>query len=308
MIMQPRTGEEVFSVVSPGYAAFDVDRIADALRLSLDARSGEAVNLTIDGRPVGADTLRNAKGTITYDGERARFEVLFHSDVRPTHYVAGEFFRAGVVVTTDDTGGGSIVVRSVVWQNLCLNLIIIDECSIPVARLVHAGDVRKLARKFRGAIAEGLGNISTFIKRWGYACEENLAEGARALAPEGTTIPARPAEQVAGIFRGLIESERFTAYPGRSTDKIVDALVACWEKDDSGATMLHGGVTRAAVANAITRFAHEVLPTLTDDPWMADEAQREAGALLWGVRKGQSPAPLAWLPEADAAAPAAAVA
>jgi hypothetical protein len=46
-----------------------------------------------------------------------------------------------------------------------------------------------------------------------------------------------------------------------------------WTKDDSAAA----GPTRAAVANAFTRFAHEV----NTDPWAQDEIQRAAGRLIY---------------------------
>jgi len=296
-----RTGVEAFAVVSASYAAFDVDKIARGLQLALDTKGRDGVKLAIEGQPIDLST---AKGTITYDGEKARFEVLFHTDVQPRHFVAGEFFKAGVVITTDDTGGGSVIVRSVVWQNLCLNLLIIDECSVPVARLMHLGDVSKLARKFRAAIAKALDTLKHFVARWGYACEEDVLAGARAATAKDIEIPAEPKDVAAGIFRGLIDSERFTAYPGRDVEGIVERLVARWQEDESGAVQQHGGLTRAAIVNAITRFAHMDLPALTDDPWMADQAQLEAGALLWGARKGAAPAPFAFVPELVDEAPA----
>ncbi|MBP7551776.1 MAG: hypothetical protein KA761_15900, partial [Gemmatimonadaceae bacterium] len=81
------TARSTFAVVSPTYAPFDADLVAEAIAQA---------------------TPPEARGSIAYDGRRTRFEILFQSTVQPRHFVAGEFFRAGVIVRTDDTGGGSV--------------------------------------------------------------------------------------------------------------------------------------------------------------------------------------------------------
>jgi hypothetical protein len=52
-----------------------------------------------------------------------------------------------------------------------------------------------------------------------------------------------------------------------------------WQKDNSGAGLAHGGLNRAALANAFTRYAHE---GQHNNPWMEDEIQQAAGRLVWG--------------------------
>lgn len=254
-------GPEIWAAVSPSYTAFDMDKIAAAIKL---ASPGDA------------------RGTVAYDGERGLFEVMFHSDVKPERYVAGEVFKAGVIVRADDTGGGSVRVSAAAWQNLCLNLIIIDRCGREIARLRHIGSVEQLATKFRSAYAKALDSLSHFLKAWNVACEEDVR--ARIVA-SGTSLPTDRWEVLKGVFNGLLAGP--VKVRGSKREETIEALIACWEADESGATQLYDGITRAAVVNAFTRFAQQLT-----DPWAQDEVQRSAGALLWGRRSNQAPAPL----------------
>lgn len=249
----------VFAAVTESYTAFDVDKIAEAIRLA---------------------TPPGARGTVTYDGYKARFEVLFHSDVKPEEFVAGEFFRAGVVISTDDTGGGSIQGSAVVFQNLCLNLIVIDEAKQDLFRIRHVGSIRDLARKFSQGFQSALGKLDHFVKAWGYAARENVLDHIPA-----SERPIRLADALPGLFNGIIERE-LVPVRGRRVET-VKRLVQAWEADKSSATIHHKGATRAAIANAFTRFAHET-PQAT--PWIEDEIQQAAGALIFGK------APLPYLP------------
>ena len=131
----PRGAREIFAITGPRYASYDADMIAEAVARAC---------------PPGA------RGTVAYDGYRAHGEVLFHTTVQPEHFVAGEVFRAGVSWSTDDTGGGSIVCRAMVFANLCLNLIIIDESEQVTVRLRHQGSVEKLADGFRVGFSQAL--------------------------------------------------------------------------------------------------------------------------------------------------------
>lgn len=267
--LRTRNGGNAFAVVSPTYAPFDVDHIAAAVAQAAPA---------------------DARGSVTYDGYRSRIEVMFHSNVQPEDYVAGEFFKAGVLVRTDDSGGGSAVVQSVVWQNLCLNLIVIDQCAVETARIRHVGNVFALAKKFRAAFDKALGNLDAFRRQWGYACNELVLERTRAVADEA--VPTSVHDALPGIFNGILERGLVTV--PRSVGKraeVIDRLVDCWEWDASGAK-LHG-LTRASVVNAFTRLAHDAVASL-DDPWAEDAIQRDASALLWG-KGGRQPAPLPYV-------------
>ncbi len=242
-----RAEREIFAVVSPSYGSYDCDMIASAL-----------------GQAAPAD----ARGSVVYDGTRTKFEVLFHSNILPSEYVAGEFFKAGVLISTDDTGGGSIRVSAVVWQNLCLNLIILDECVRPIAALRHIGSVTKLAERFRWAFGEAMKSIEGFQAKWGYALNDDVGEG-QDMIPDLSIEAIIP-----GLFNGIIERELVPVRGARK--EVVPQLVKMLEKDQSAATAGKDYVSRAAIVNAFTRYAHEV----NTDPYAQDEIERAAGGLL----------------------------
>lgn len=250
-------GPECFAVTSEKYTAFDVDKIAQAIALAAPAE---------------------ARGTVVYDGAKAKFEVVFHSTTQPQNYVAGEYFRAGVHISTDDTGKGGIKVRAMICQNLCLNLIILDEATVPIASLWHLGSVEKLAAKFRAAFAQALESISHFLNQWGVATQENLVATTQAqLAAEGegeTQYDLSVEDVMRGVFNGLIEDGDL-GLPKRNRLDVVEGLMTMWSADDSSARSTFGA-SRAAAVNAVTRWAHEI----NNDPWAEDTLQASAGTLL----------------------------
>jgi hypothetical protein len=242
---------EVFAVVSPKYTSFDADRIAAELLVAVEGTE--------------------ARGSVVYDGDQVRFEALWHSDVQPEDYVAGEFFKAGIVIRTADDGTGSCRVSAVVWQNLCLNLIVIDEAEQELARIRHMGTEQSIAERLRTALEQANDKVAAFVKKWGYACREDLIKQATNLSK----VPYSVEEVIPGFFNGVIERE-LVPVRGKRQD-VVRSLVLMYEKDKSSAT--RNGFTRAALANAFTRWAHEV----NTDPWLEDEVQRAAGALVQSV-------------------------
>lgn len=260
LLSRPQAGveaREIFGVVGPGYADFDADKLDEAIALAVPAA---------------------ARGRITYDGKRTRWEILFHSTVQPKHFVAGEFFRAGVIVGTDDTGGGAVHGHAVAWQNLCLNLIIIQTTTTAHFEIRHVGEIEALAKKFRAGFAKALGAIDHFVRVWDYAVEDNVVRRVRQVeAANGRELPASENEVMAGIFRDAIERE-LVPVRGIKTEPAVLGLMRAWQDDESAAA----GPTRAAVANAFTRWAHTGVDL---DPWREDEIQRGAGALLRPTKK-----------------------
>lgn len=252
---------EVFGVVSPSYTAFDVDKIARAIAIAMP---------------------KEARAEITYDGQRASFDIRFHSKVKPEHYVAGEFFRAGIRVRTDDTGGGAIQVSSTIWQNLCLNLIIIDEQTQGLARIRHVGSVDELAKRLATALKDAKGTLAHFLKAWDYAVTDTI-DATTVDAEPGVEVPSRIEDLLPGIFLGLAQRE---LVPIRRPKEAIPQLMKMWGEDTSAAA----GATRGAVVNAITRYAH----TVNEDPWHEDELERAAGRILYGTRG--TPAPLPYVP------------
>lgn len=268
----------VWAVMSDRYAPFDVDAIAKSLAQ-------------------GLAQYKDAKCEITYDGHGAQFDVLFHSDVQPEKYVAGEFFKAGYRVRTSDAGGGSVTVSVLIWQNLCLNLMCIDVATFTLAKLRHIGNAEVLAQKFRDAVRVGEQRLGHFLKAWGYATDEALvskadgryrvSEALRVLdeMPSGDTFTE--AEVLAGVFGGLKSQDKLSI-----TNDDIPGLIMAHALDTSAARALVP-VTRASVVNAVTRYAHETVGRL--NPAKQSELETQAGALLVGSRGG-NPVPLPFQP------------
>lgn len=270
-------GPEVFAAVSANYPTFDGDKIAEAFARAMPP---------------------DARGTVRYDAATTgtRFDALFQTTVQPEHFVCGEVFRTGIRVRANDSGDGSIVVRAIAFQNLCLNLIIVDRACREIARIRHIGTVHELQLEFAKALAKAMRAIEPFLRQWGYACGEDLV--AR-LTADGAKLPSNPDDIMRGIFRGLLTSRRvkFPRLPGKGRDAILDALVDAWRSDSSGATAQHRGVTRAAVVNAITKTAQEWMDA--KDPWATDGLELDAARLLWGAGN-ERPAPLVYVDVDDA--------
>lgn len=266
-------GREVFGTVTDSYTDWDIDKVAEAVRRACPP---------------------DARGRVTYDGDKARIEILFHSTVKPEHYVAGEFFRAGVVIRTDDTGGGSIGGSAYVWQNLCLNLICIDKAATGTFRIRHMGSLDSMVQEFQAGFGRALTALEHFQKSWGYAVEENAVD--RALKAVDETLVGVPVhEAMPWIFRGIVERELVPVFAKR--EDAVPKLMAMWQKDESSATSVHRG-SRAAIVNAFTRYAHEAAEL---DAWQEDEIQRTAGLLLQPRGRGAAPAPLPYMTDEEAA-------
>lgn len=249
----------IFAAVSPGYGAFDANLVAEALA---------------EAAP------EDAKGGVTYDGRRSRFEVLFQSTVEPKHMQAGETFRAGVVVLTSDDAGSAIRGMSVSWQSLCTNLCLIGSRAEEAFAIRHVGSSFELARKFRAGFAKALGQLERFIGVWDLATEDDLRKTSAGIS-DGP-LPDDAEEFMRGIFRGLLLSARGLKLPGRKpTEEVITDLIACWQADDSSARAVHV-TSRASIVNAITRYAHTHVDAL--NPWAQDEVVRQASVLLWGTR------------------------
>lgn len=260
-------GREVYAGVTESYTAFDADRIGEALRFAFP---------------------EDARGSLDYDGQRFRIEGLWHTNIAPEEFVAGEFFKAGVIITSDDGGAGSIRVRSVIWRNLCLNLIILDKAVGVDIRIRHMGSVEKLAQAFRQAFRKGLSSIEPFRKAWGSAMaerDEKLVE--RVAGTTSESIEGKPVSEVLpGIFHGILKRD-LVEVKGRKPD-VVKKLLQLHAEDEAAQQY---GYSRASVVNAFTRYAHVV----EEDPFAADLIREGAGRLL-SASAGRQPAPLPYVP------------
>lgn len=219
----------VYAVVTPTYAPVDVDTVLETT--------------------INTGALNGANAEIAYDGDGVKATAIWAPD-EIVDLAAGDVFKAGVRISTDDTGRGRIRISGVLWRNLCLNLIIIDEAESVTLSAVHRGDPRRVLDKIGDGIREAKSRVSDFLSAWGKARETEL--DARAL------------------LRSWVEKRRLKL-PSRSQeerDRSVEALLNQWQMEPSD--------TLAGAVNAVTRSAHA-------DPWPMDireHLERRAAELV----------------------------
>jgi len=225
---------EVFSVVGPRYAAFDVDRVAR------EAAEG-----------IGGD----ARGTITYNGYRMTLDAVFHSNIRPEHAVAGEFFKGCVRIKAADDGSGSVNVSLGLWRNLCRNLIIVAFDKVLVGSRKHIG-ADTMQTDIAELMADASKRIDLIVGKWSEASTEQILE-------------RYDLQDVDDVFRGLVVNGAIKA-TGIKDDEMVGRLHRAWEREP--------GYSKTAILNAITRAAHT-------EEWRSwadtEELESAAGELLY---------------------------
>jgi len=230
-----------YSIVSPGYAVHDVDSIAEQV--------------------MGSEAIpADARASVTYDGFKARIDVLFHSNVQPEKVVAGEIFKAGIMVKTADDGSGSIQIAAQVWRNLCLNLIIIDHCKQMVMRRSHRGS--GIAEAVELGIANAMKKVEAFAGKWSEATVENVLE-------------KYGMGDIEALMRGLVFNKVVQA-PGCNQAEMFKRLMDAYEAEVSIAPEQR--YSRSIVVNAVTRAAH----ANTWSKWEAvEELETTGGQLLY---------------------------
>jgi len=252
-------GREIFAIVSDRYTAgFEVDVLARILQEN-------AAKLGING---------DSRCLVTYDGKRANIEMLWHTDIQPETACAGEIFKAGIALRSADNGGLSIGIDSLLWRNLCLNLLIIDNAIQSHGRKRHIGDEDVLHAWIHSALANAGNAVRDFATLWDNASATSLEEMTRDIPVMET--PMTEAELVKGTFRGLIKEGR-VGLPGHRAENAIDQLFAAWEKEPMK--------TKAGIVNAITRAAHE---SELSNAWAGDEMEAAAGRIL------QDSKPVSW--------------
>jgi hypothetical protein len=226
---QDGAGRSVFATVTPKYTAVDTDVVL-----------GSVVPL-----------LADARTELRYDGTGAKATALWMPD-RVVDLAAGDVFKAGVRISTDDTGRGKIRISAVLFRNLCLNLIIIDEAEVETFASVHRGARERILAGVQTGITSALGKIDHFLTAWGKA-------------------RATPVSSVKETLARWVK-DRVLVVPGRSQDdrdQAVEAMLRAWRKEP--------GNTLADAVNAVTRAAHE------NPMWGVDwqeEIERQASRLI----------------------------
>lgn len=226
---------EAWSFVGPRYEAHDINDIAEQVMRS-EAIPGDA------------------KCDIVYDGYKARIDVLFHTDIQPEKAVAGEIFKAGIMLKTADDGSGSIQISAQVFRNLCLNLIIIDHAKDLVTRRRHFG--QGIAADIETGIQVAMGKVKVFADKWSEATLENVIE-------------RYGVNNVEDVLRGLVHN-KVVHVSGVKPDEMFDRLLRAYQAEP--------GYGRDAIVNAVTRCAHsETWSRWTD----VEDLERKGGELLF---------------------------
>jgi hypothetical protein len=222
-----------------------------------------------------------------YDGRNVRITIISHSTVDPRLYVAGEVFRASAFLGTDDTGGGAIWGYGALDRNLCRNLIILQSSKAGAFRIEHRGvNMRELIEKLVLGVKNAFSSVAVFADLWSNACEEAL------YLPQGVTSAPKVIREAAEVFAlnaaALVtkrdrSGKHMLTMRGSSdasrVQNLVPSMLKMWKKElgePSSAILNHNGLTRAAMVNALTRYAHEI----ESDSFRGSELEREAGDLL----------------------------
>lgn len=242
---------EVFAVVGPKYAAFDVDKVAR------EAAEG-----------IGGD----ARGTITYDGYKMTLDAMFHSNVRPENAVAGEFFKGVIRVKAADDGTGAIQAKLGLWRNLCRNLIIVDFDQVLVGSRKHVG-TKTIAEDVAELMSQASERIDLIVGKWSEASTENVLE-------------RYDLQDVDQVFRGLVLNDCVSVV-GIKPEDMVKRLHESWEREPGySKTAILNAITRASHEHEWKSWSDsedlesQAGELLYQRVWNLDIAERSAEQLL----------------------------
>lgn len=242
---------EIYSVVGPKYAAFNVDRVAR------EAAAG-----------IGGD----ARGVITYDGYKMTLDATFHSNIAPQNAVAGEFFKGCVRVQAADDGTGSVKVSLGLWRNLCRNLIIVDFDKVLVGSRKHVG-ATTIEADIRDLMASASERIHLMVGKWSEASTEDV-------------LARYDLQDVDQVFQGLVMNGCVSA-TGVRPDEMVKRLHTAWEREPGySKTAILNAITRSAHEQTWSSWAdQEELESaagelLYQKVWNLDTGSRSAEEVL----------------------------
>lgn len=197
---------QVFAVVTPSYTPVDTDVVLDTIR----------------------PALVDARTELVYDGSGVRGQALWMPDT-VVDLAAGDVFKVGVRLHTNDVGKGRIGISAVVFRNLCLNLIIIGEAAQATVSQVHRGNTHRIIAGLEEGVEQARAKVADFIEAWGHA----------------RTITINVIE----TLEEWVADKRVEVKGERDKAQLVGAFVSAWAKEP--------GETLADAVNAITRAAHE---------------------------------------------------
>ena len=278
---QPRR-RQVFASVSERYAECDAGKIATAC--------GGLVR-DIDAMALQEGKTPDVRAEVVYDRKRVSIDLLTHTTIQPDAQVVGDVFRVGLRVRSDDTGGGSLTVRSVAFRVACRNYTVVSADG-SITRIRHIGDPARLLERLQEALQASSGALATFAVQWGKACGRDAA---RDLL-RGLETERKRRNELGLLVESLLSSERatgWTAQQGVVLDGIYRSLLMAHDLapakvvEDEVVALRHayhdpvniGGATAfspAAINNGLTRWAQD------KGRHTADAAEILAGRIVSG--------------------------
>lgn len=230
---------QVFATVSDGYATFDADRVL------------ELIGKVLHGK--------GYRGEVGYDSGTTDLYVdaTYHAPSNVQDFAAGDVFKVGFRMRSNDSAGGSINGGGAAWWNGCLNMIVIEDSQGGSFRVIHRGDMRDVVSKMQANMSKMQPVFERFAKRWGIISEAPV----KSTPLWGTTYATVPA-----ALTGIVEAGRLDVK--QNPDDVVKALLAAWAKEP--------GDTVESIIRATTRAAHEQLV----DDCIRDTWERRSGALV----------------------------
>lgn len=216
-----RVGEgsapEAFAVVSPKYAACDLDTVA---------------------RMVGAQLPKDARSVVEYDQASTRWQIdvsFANPHEIPEGPTVGALHRVGVRISGADNGSQSLRVDRYAERIRCINCTKLhDELSQLKKR--HVGNVERLQALLRNSLQTSGQALAQFGELWSEANQRAIHD-----RYDGTPMSADE------TFRALIVAG-YVKVPGVKAHDLHSKLMGAWEAEP--------GDTAAAVNRAITRMAH----------------------------------------------------
>ncbi len=226
-VRETRGERSVYAVVTPTYSVVDTDHVLQEVM----------------------DDLRDAHTELVYDGAGVKATALFMPD-QVVDLAAGDVFKVGVRIETDDTGRGRVRVTAVAFRNRCLNLLVIGEGSVETVSAVHKGDRERILTTVKEGVQKARDAVGPFLEAWGHARQVKV--------------------DVVALLKSLVEEKKISARGPKERDQVVEALLQAFEKEP--------GDTLADAVNAVTRAAHEASGFGSD--WAEELEKLAARAIL----------------------------
>jgi hypothetical protein len=205
---------ELFAAVSPKYAAFDSDTLAQACKRLLPA---------------------DARVTVEYDGARTQLDVSYANPYEVADEIAvGRLHRVGLRIDTADDGSRGFRIRLYAERIACINCTILADGRLTFSRR-HIGNVDAFAKLVQEALSSTGNAIRDFGRLWGEANERAIHD-----AYDGTQLSASE------CFKRLITAE-YVKVPHVKPGELHTALMTAWEQEPGDtAAAVNRAITRLA--------------------------------------------------------------